>query len=119
MVEETRAVGINEKHLEELAKLAKKDDDTVSFSKQFASTLKEGPNEATLFCQTNTVGRGHKSRHFSNIEETRKWLAENGGGTMPRRNRKVISASGHGLGRVVFDPHLRVWGEIATVEGKG
>jgi predicted transcriptional regulator len=31
MVKELRAVRINEKHLEELAKLAKKDGETVSF----------------------------------------------------------------------------------------
>jgi hypothetical protein len=71
------------------------------------------------FCQNNILGKGHKSRYFANIEDARQWLSGNGGGTIKKRNHKIIHASGYGLGRVVFGPPLRVWGEIETVEAKG
>lgn len=67
------------------------------------------------FAQTS-CGESHRSKHFDTIEEARVWLLGNGGGTIKKCHAQIIHASGYGLGRVVFDPPLRVWGEIEEVE---
>ena len=67
------------------------------------------------FAQMSLLGDGHKSKHFDTLEGARAWLLENGGGTVKKRYAEVIHASGHDLGRVVFDPPLRVWGTVEEV----
>lgn len=69
----------------------------------------------SYFAQMSLLGEGPKSKHFDSIEDARIWLQVNGGGTIKKRNAKVIYASGSGLGRVVYDPPLRVWGEVEEV----
>lgn len=121
MVKGTRVVRIHEKHLEELSETRqeRRRDGSFPDSASHSRVPREKGAEVKqpYFCQTNALERGHKSKHFSNIEDGRKWLAENGSGSIQRR--KVIPASEHGLGRVVFDPPRRVWGGIATVEAQG
>jgi hypothetical protein len=67
------------------------------------------------FCQTDATGAAHKSKYFADIDEAREWLREHGGGTIKKKNAGVIRASGHGLGRVEFDPPLRVYAVVETV----
>jgi viroplasmin and RNaseH domain-containing protein len=71
-----------------------------------------------FFCQNNILGpTGHKAKHFDTLEEARAWLAENGGGSIKKRNALVIRHSGGSWlqGGVDFDPPLRTWGVVETV----
>ncbi len=54
----------------------------------------------------------HRAKHFTTLQEAITWIEEQGGGTVKKRNAGVIHGSGYGLGRVEFDPPLRVWGEV-------
>ena len=74
------------------------------------STEKKG-----YLAQMSLLGDGHKARYFDSIEEARIWLLPNGGGTIKKRNAGVMYGIGDGSDRVVFDPPLRVWGEIEEV----
>lgn len=65
------------------------------------------------FAQSNKCDAfNHRAKHFHTFEEAKAWLDEQGGGTIKKRNAKVIYASGYGLERVEFNPPLRVWGEV-------
>ena len=54
----------------------------------------------------------HRAKYFDFFDDAKEWLEQNGGGTVKKRNAGVVHSSGMGLGRVVFDPPLRVWKEI-------
>jgi hypothetical protein len=42
------------------------------------------------FCQTD-LGINHKAKYFQDIDEARKWLSENGGGTIKKRGAGIIN----------------------------
>lgn len=66
-----------------------------------------------FFAQTyNCDPKQHKAAYFYTLDEAKTFVNQHGGGTVKRRNAKVIYSSGYGLGRVDFDPPLRVWGEV-------
>jgi hypothetical protein len=68
------------------------------------------------FAQTALCGpAGHKAKYFDKIEDARVWLSDNGGGSIKKRNAATVYASGFGLGRVEYDPPLRVWGVVEEV----
>lgn len=62
--------------------------------------------------QANHFGR---CKYFDTIEECRDWLRSNEGGTIKQRNGLTLYSRGYGLGRVVFDPPVKVWSEIEEV----
>jgi hypothetical protein len=59
-------------------------------------------------------GNDHKVRYFHTLDEARVWIAQNGGGSIKMRVAGTIDSSGDGLGRVSFDPPLKVWRTIET-----
>ena len=59
-------------------------------------------------------GKDHKAHYFHTLDEARVWIAQNGGGTIKMRDAGKIHSGGSGLGRVSFDPPLKVWRTIET-----
>ena len=66
-----------------------------------------------FFAQT-PPGKDHKASYFHTLDEARVWIAQNGGGTIKMRDAGTIHSGGSGLGRVSFDPPLKVWRTIET-----
>ncbi len=70
-----------------------------------------------FFAQTNSA-TPHKSKYFFTLKEAVEWVENNGGGSVKKRNATVIHHSGYGLGKVEFNPPLRVWGEVYQSKAK-
>lgn len=48
--------------------------------------------------------RRHRAKYFYTLEEAEAWLEKHGGGTIKKRNAKIICDG--------FNPPFRVWGEV-------
>ena len=56
------------------------------------------------FAQNNKLDAyNHRSKYFWTLEEAEAWLKSEGGGTVKKRNAKVV---------YVFGEPIRVWGEV-------
>lgn len=58
------------------------------------------------FCQT-TLGINHKAKYFYEIDNARKWLSENGGGTIKKRGAGVVNYT--------FIGKIRTWGIVENI----
>jgi hypothetical protein len=64
------------------------------------------------FAQNNKLdGFNHRSKHFWTLEEAEKWLKEQGGGTVKKRNAGVFYINGG-------DP-TRTWADVLEVTDAG
>jgi hypothetical protein len=59
-------------------------------------------------------GKDHKAHYFHTLDETRVWIAQNGGGSIKMRDAGTIHSGGSDLGKVSFDLPLKVWRTIET-----